>query len=277
MYLLLDIGGTNLRIASSLDGESLNQIKILQTPKFFESAIELIVDTSSYLIEYDKIQAIAIGLPGVLDPEKTTLIQSPNLPNWINFAIKTRLEEKYKKNVYLENDAALAGLGEATSGASKGENLVAYITIGTGVGGARIVNGKIDQNSLGFEIGHQIIDIDGLYCQSCQTVGHLESYIGGKSIEERFKRKPEDINDPEFWQDMAKFLSIGINNCLVHWSPDLVVLGGSVANKIPIDFLNEHIKEIVKIFPNLPPIVRSELGDKSGLYGALEYLKQKLS
>ena len=89
-------------------------------------------------------------------------------------------------------------------------------------------------------------------------------------------KKPKEITDPAFWDDMARVLAIGINNTIVHWSPDVVVLGGSMITgepAIPVDATERYLHDMLKVYPQLPPVKKSELGDHGGLWGALEYAK----
>jgi len=179
--------------------------------------------------------------------------------------------------VYLENDAAIVGLGEAMNGAGRGEEIIAYITVSTGIGGARIVDGKIDRNIFGFEPGHQIIDPTGMLCPMCDSAGHLEGHVSGVALEARFNKKAYEITDPQIWEEEAKWLAYGLNNTAVYWSPSVIVLGGSMIIKSPgisIERVSHHLKKTLTIFPERPRLVKAELGDIGGLYGALEILKQ---
>jgi len=101
------------------------------------------------------------------------------------------LEEILEVPVFLRNDTAIVGLGEAHAGAGKGHEIVVYITVSTGVGGVRIIKGEIAKNQFGFEIGHQIIDLDGSVCPSCEKPVDLENMISGRATEQRLKIKPE--------------------------------------------------------------------------------------
>jgi predicted NBD/HSP70 family sugar kinase len=170
--------------------------------------------------------------------------------------------------VYIENDAAVVGLGEANWGAGRGFEIVAYVTVSTGVGGAKIVNGKIDEHAIGFEPGKQIIDVN--------TGKTLEQMISGKSLAERTGKLPKEITDEGVWDTEAWILAVGLNNMIVEWSPNCVVLGGSMITgepAIPIIKTEKYLKEILKIFPEIPTLRKAELGDFGGLYGALAYLK----
>lgn len=261
MYFLFDIGGTNTRTALS-DGQSLSNIKSFPSPKDFEEMLDLLTKSAQ---TSQKITAVSGCSRGVLDKNKSILTDM-SFFGWENKPLKEELQNKLGAPVFLENDAVLAGLGEAVSGAGRNHKIVAYFTISTQVGGARIVNGKIDQSALGFEPGNQIIDIDSKLT--------WEQQIGGAALEKKYNQKPEDIDDQNIWHQVSKYLAVGLNNAVVYWSPDIIVLGGSVMKSIPIDVVNHLLKQTLKIFPKIPPLKKAELNESSGLYGALEYLKQ---
>lgn len=272
MYLLFDIGGTKMRIAVSSDGKTLGEPKIIPTMQNFDEGIQIIAQTANELSGGGKIEAAAGGLAGTLDKDRTMLISSPNIKGWITKPFKQNLENILNCPVHLENDADLAALGEAVYGAGSGKNIVAYLTISTGVGGGRVVNGKIDENSLGFEPGHQIIVPDGDPC-NCGGKGHLGSYVSGSGLERIHGKKGEDITDEQVWNQVAKYLAVGLNNTVVHWSPDIVILGGSVMKSIPLEKVKSYLRDYLTIFPNPPEIILSKLGDSVGLYGALKLLQ----
>ena len=114
-------------------------------------------------------------------------------------------------------------------------------------------------------------------CGECAVPGDLEKYISGRGVEQRFGKSAEEIDDPKVWEELAEWFAVGLNNTIVHWSPDVLVLGGSMIIKdvgIPVGRVEYHLKNIVKIFPELPDIKKAELGDVGGLYGGLELIKQ---
>jgi len=274
MYLLFDIGGTNMRFAVSKDGKNLSDIQTHTTPKRYQESMELIARIASEISEKGKIHAAAGGIAGPMNIQKTKLVHSPNLPNWNQKLVKKYLEKIFGAPVYLENDAALAGLGEATHGAGKKYSIVAYITISTGVNGVRIVEGKIDINAYGFEIGKQIIDVRQTIDSRYEIPGHLESYISGAALAARFGKPAQELKKKELWDEIAGWLSCGIVNTILYWSPEIIVIGGSVMKSIPLSTLNSYLQQASKIVPQLPPVKLANLRDASGLWGALEYLKQ---
>lgn len=274
MYILFDIGGTKMRVVATDKEKFIGEPVVVLTPKNFEEGIETLKSIIGNLATGNQIEAIVGGIAGPLDLEKTKLIESPNLSGWVGHDIKQALSSAYNVPVSLENDAALVGLGEAHFGAGRGYPVVAYLTISTGVGGIRIVNGVIDYGSMGFEPGHQIIDPDNTLCPTCEG-NDLEAYVSGSAIEKRFGKKPYEIHDDAVWDELAKFLAYGLHNTILHWSPDVVVLGGSMMKEvgIPIEAVRKHLKEILHIFQEFPEIKRSELADFGGLYGALSYAR----
>lgn len=271
MYILFDIGGSKMRVAASSDCRKFSEPLIVRTPKNFKEGIRAFGALIKSTSPGKKIKAIAGGLPGYFDKEKTKIMGcAPNLNGWIGKPLKKKIQEITKSPVYLENDSDLVGLGEAVSGAGRGYEIVAYLTVSTGVGGGRIVNGKIDTGRFGFEPGNQYIDY--------KNKKDLEDLIGGRSVEKKYHKKPYEILDKKFWDKMAEILAYGVNNTIVHWSPDAIVIGGSMMKKIGIKIprVELHLKKIMRAFPNnLPKIKKATLGDFGGLYGAMARIRQR--
>lgn len=146
------------------------------------------------------------------------------------------------------------------------------------MGGARVVDGKIDTNALGFEPGNQIINFDETKKVSPFHLGTLESYVSGTAFKKLYGVKPELCTDPSIWEMYARHLAAGIANILVLWSPDIVILGGGISRSAD-KFLTLLRIEVAKNipFPNIPHIEQSVLGDDAALYGGLVLLTNGLS
>jgi len=247
---------------------------IFDTLSSFDDFIYVFEQQVKKIADDDDIESAIGGIGAPLNKEKTETVNV----KWRGLPIKKRLEEAVGAPVYLENDSAMVGLGEAVYGAGIGDEIVAYITVSTGVGGARIVNGKIDEASIGFEPGHQIIDADKTLCLDCAG-NTLEEYISGGAVEKRFNKKPYEIEDEHLWrEELPKFLAYGLNNIIVNWSPDSVILGGSMIvgdPAISIPKTAQYLREILKVFPKIPIIKMAKLNDIGGLHGAMAYLKQQ--
>ncbi len=278
-YILFDIGGTKTRIAvCNGDCTSFEEKKVFPTPQTSQEGVTQISEVARELTEGKPITGVSGDIAGILSGKDRTLMRSPNLSGWVGVPIKTLLEEAFQSEVFIENDGSVVGLGEAVAGAGKGFNIVAYITVSTGVGGGRIVNGKIDEYVLGFEPGHQVIDLDQSSCTDC-IGSDLESMVSGSAVEKRFGKKPYEIPQGDgLWEELAAWLAYGLNNTIVHWSPDVVVLGGSMIvgdPAIPISAIERNLEKVLKIFPKLPQIKKASLGDIGGLHGAFANLRLK--
>ncbi len=271
MIITFDIGGTNIRVSSSRDGKTLDDIVIEKTPQNFEEGVRLIEYIIKKLSRGEKITAVAGGVAGPLDSMKSMIVNPPNLPEWSEKPLKKILEEICDAPVYLENDTAMIGLGEAHAPTLKNKKIVAYITVSTGIGGTRIVDGKIDVSSKGFEPGHQIINFSG-------EPHTFEELASGSGIGRRFGKDPATIEDQKVWDEVAHIIAVGLNNVTVMWSPEIIILGGSVVLKrSPFLFeqIKFHFKKIHTIFNELPTLKEAELDDRGGLIGSLFYLQNK--
>lgn len=257
-----------MRIAVSNDGKTISNHKIVPTPKDFEEGIEQFRKITLELVGSEKIEKIAGGVAGPIDKEKTMLVASPHIGSWVGKPFKKRIEEIFNVPVLFEHEADLQGVGESIYGAGVGSDIVSTIIIGTGVASTRTVAGEIDKNSLGFEAGHHIIVPDGRDCD-CGGKGHFEAYVSGSGILRGYGKKGEDIKDLKVWDEIAKYIAIGLNNVTVFHSPDAIVLGGVVMKSVPFESVKTYFREVLTIFPTPPKLLKAKLGDFSTFYGAL--------
>lgn len=275
MYILFDIGGTKTRIARSRDLEQFDQPVIFETPLSYCDGIALIKEAVRTLVSNSKIDGICGGIRGPLNHEKTAIISEIKLVDWVGRSLVEDLKNEFNAPVFLFNDTALVGLGEAVYGGGKGYDIVAYHTVSTGVGGARFVHGKLDETSVGFEPGHQLLDIDRTILGK-SIPPTLENFVSGTALEVRRGRKPYSIDQADsIWDELARYLGYGLKNTIVYWSPHVIVLGGSMIIGNPRILLEDviyHTKEAVGTLVPCPPIVDAKLGDEGGLYGALAVL-----
>lgn len=277
--LLFDIGGTNIRLAITRGEKRFLKPVMIKTPQRFSEGMKTIVSISKQLARERRITIAAGGIAGTLSTQQDRMVNSPHLQNWVGKPFLRSLSRALQAPVILENDSALVALGEAIYGAGRGHRIVAYLGIGTGLGGARIVDGRIDHTALGFEPGHQIIDRKSKARCRCGRYGDMESLVSGTAFERRFHKLPKDITDSKVWHEAAQTLAIGLSNVMVMWSPNIIVLGGSMMKKPGIDIsdVRQALFENLKGFLPLPQLVQATLGDVGGLYGAVELLKQRLS
>lgn len=285
MYVTIDIGGTTTRVASfpNFSGpmDVLDKFPTADTPK---EGMRRITNCLDRHVRWP-IKAVVVGIAGVVDPEKKQLLASPNLPGWVGEPLAPFLQDFAElETVYMANDTDLGGLGEAHEGAGSDKGIMAYLTVGTGVGGSRIVDGRIDRARFGFEPGHQVIDVSDFLAaeemgKEGSITGHLEYYVSGRNIEKRAGKPPVEIHDEGMWSTFENQLVAALNNVIVFWSPDVVVLGGSmiVRNEyISFAYLQKALEQRLRIFPQVPTIQRAVLQDDAGLIGAAIYLKQQM-
>jgi predicted NBD/HSP70 family sugar kinase len=276
MIFLFDVGGTRTRCALSRDGMTFSSPVVFDTPQEPARAVELLLKSAERLTGGKPPEVACGGVPGMLSKGRETLTRAPHLPQWEGVPLKEMLKDALKTEFFLQNDAALVGLGEATRGAGRDFRIVEYLTISTGVGGVRVVEGSIDDASVSFEPGHQIIDVDRTVFPN--TEGTLESYVSGTAVSKRTGKHPKEITDAVFWDDIAHYLAYGVYNTILHWSPDVVLLGGSMVVRTPgisVSDVTRHLSTIASRYTTLPPLRKAELGDFGGLYGALTYVTQK--
>lgn len=260
MYLLFDIGKTNMRVAVSRDGKKLDAVKTGKTPRDFREGMALFRALAGELVGNGKVIAAAGGIAGPLDAKKEKLAGVPSVYTWSGKPLKKEIEKTIGAPVILENDAALGALGEAVFGAGKGKRIVVYVTVSTGVGGARVVDGALDANAIGFEPGYMVVD----------GGKNMQDLVSGSGMKRWYKKEPKDIKDKKVWDAAARHLGVGIANMIACWSPNVMVIGGPLMHKISLAHAAAHAQKMLKmVFPKIPPVKKAALGDRCGLYGAL--------
>ena len=258
MNIVFDIGGTNMRVAAAHDG-TLGEVKRVPTPRDPQDALNTFVNAALQLAVGEKIMAVAGGIRDrVVDG---IFLKSKVLPQWENLLLVSELSKRLGAPVHIVHDTAAAGLGEAHAGAGRGSRICAYVTVSTGVGGDRIVDGVIDRSTYNPEIGRQLVN--GF---------DLEDLVSGAAVEKKFGIHPKELDSIEERNKLADLLAIGLRNTVVHWSPDAIVLGGSMivgVNPIPIERVRESLIKQLIMYPHAPEIKMAELGDNGGLHGAM--------
>ncbi len=265
MYILADIGGTKIRVAGSVDLESFGEPVILDTPKEYDDALTVLTSAMTQIAGPLPITKVAIGIRGNISRARDSMIDTGPLHSWSGRSLSSDLKKALNcESVILENDSAMVGLGEAIFGAGKNAPIVVYMTVSTGIGGVRIVDGNIDRFHQGFEPGGQYLSMTPQLT--------LEDIASGEAVSKRFGMHPKEIGkDNPVWEELAEKFAYGLHNTILHWSPERIVLGGSMLNEIgiPVERIAHHVQLLMKKFPKIPNIVHSSLGDLGGLWGAL--------
>jgi glucokinase len=185
----VDLGGTNLRIAAVDNaGKTLDKIT---TSTEVARGRDLVIDEMCAAIQQvvakqkgaGELAGIGIGVPGIIEMQTGMLRESPNLPGWHNYPVRDEIERRLKTTVVLENDANAAALGEKWLGAAAGVDDMCMFTLGTGVGGGLVMQGKIWHGMTGMagELGHINVEPDGHPCK-CGSRGCLEQYASATAV-----------------------------------------------------------------------------------------------
>ncbi|MGB9766081.1 MAG: ROK family protein [Sulfurihydrogenibium sp.] len=284
-YLGLDIGGTFLKIAFK-ENETIKTDKI--SIKDFIEDKDKFLNFLTETVDFYKPDRVGIAVAGLVDKKSGLLTNSPNLRALEGLNIKEYLEKNLNVEVFIDNDANVAAFGEYVYGNGKGSKVLVCLTLGTGLGGGLVLDGKIFSGVSGsaMEIGHITVEKDGFPCH-CGRKGCLEAYVSSYGLErihciltEDKKTSFEIIsllreNDKkalESFEIFTHYLSIGIMNIVHIFNPDKVLLSGGIVENFPetIDLVKSKINSLV--FP-LPlrdlSIDAGKLGSWSGAYGAL--------
>jgi len=266
MIIVSDIGGSHMRIAVSDTPDSFEEPAVLDTPEDFDAAVAAFASAVTGLAHGRPITGGMVGLAGLLSPDRTVLLRSPHLRGWEGKNVTEAFSQAVGAPIRFENDVALGALGEAKHGAGAGVSLVAYLAAGTGINGARVIDGRLDRTAFGFEIGHQLLGSDA-------NATEWESLVSGSGVAQRYGKPSSEITDTAIWNECADYFAYGLYNTILYWSPERVVLGGSLFLKpspIPLERIKTTLRSIAFALPELPDIRLAALGDYSGLYGALD-------
>jgi fructokinase len=279
----VDLGGT--KIESILLDENLIVLerKRISTPQ--NDYQEIINTISSLVLDISKnVSDFSVGVctPGTIS-KQTGLIKNSNTQCLIGRSFKEDLEKNLEKKISMENDANCFAMAESIMGVAKKFNLVFGVIMGTGVGGGIVIDGKLHRGrtNIGGEWGHHTLHRNGNTCY-CGKTGCTETYISGPSLEKRWTiltgnslSLPEILSNLDSkigqkWKDeFLENFGYGLANVIDILDPDAIVLGGGLSN---IDFLYTEGKESVysKVFSDLveTPILKNQLGDSAGVYGA---------
>jgi glucokinase len=184
----VDLGGTNLRIAAiSTDGQLLEKVTLGTNAQGPDHVVNEMCAAIRQLTDKHRgggsLLGAGIGIPGIIDLDAGVVRKSANLPGWSNYPVRAEIERRLGTRIFLENDAKVAALGEKWLGAGRDANDMAMITLGTGIGGCIILDGKIFHGMSGMagEFGHVTIEPDGVPC-GCGNHGCAERYASASAI-----------------------------------------------------------------------------------------------
>ncbi|GAB4116463.1 MAG: glucokinase [Candidatus Caldatribacteriota bacterium] len=309
LAISVDIGGTNIRsVIVNNQGEIISSLKVPTLAQRGKGAtIKRIINAIYQVINQAKINpvelsGIGISAPGPLNGETGIISFTPNLPGWKNVPLRKILEDEFKMKVVLENDANAAAWGERSFGVAQGVNNFACFTLGTGIGGGIIIDGKIYHGADygAAEFGHMTVNKDGPRC-NCGKYGCLEAYSSATGIKNRIKNRLKEGVKSEFLnlspesnideirlksifeaarqgdklvadivEEAIIYLGIAISNIANILNPQMVILLGGISNegeKLLIPLRKEIKKGTLYTHYRSLKIIVGELGDMAGVIG----------
>ena len=307
-YIGVDLGGTNITAGIVTHcGEILHKLTI--STKAYRKSDEIIADIIMLInklldkngMDISDIKSIGADSPGAIDVNKGEVIFAGNL-NWIHIPLKDELQKAFSISCFVGNDANVAALAEALFGAGKGKKSILLMTLGTGIGGGYIKDGRIQAgfHGVGAEIGHFILFPEGREC-TCGNKGCFEAYASATGIinmgKDAIKENPDCMiakrafNNPsnitakiiidsakendkialKIFGDYTRYIAYGIINIINLINPEVIIIGGGISRAG--DFLLDSIKTQVtpRIFCKQAPysdIILSKMGNEAGIIGA---------
>jgi glucokinase len=317
----VDLGGTNI-VVGAISADGKHHYAMRSVPTSAELGAEGVADRIVGVIEGVILDTIAqtnanrkdfigvgIGAPGPLDRDKGLVIVAPNL-GWRNFPLRDRVAERLNLPATLDNDANCATVGEWWQGAARGGTNVIGMTIGTGIGGGLILDGKLfhGASDVAGEIGHTTIDLNGRHCK-CGNYGCLEAYASGPAIAVRAREvlvreetasllpslvggkletltaatvytaaQQGDAVASEIVRDTARYLGVGIANMLNIINADVVVIAGGVTaagDALFVPLRAEVRRRAFQPAVDATRIVPGTLSGTAGVVGAVATFKMQ--
>jgi glucokinase len=301
----VDVGGSHIRCAlANIGGDILFEVRHDQAWSRPDANFKTLTTSIDEILaqpipEDARLLGMAIGIPGILDHQTGQAKLVPSL-NWSDFPVLSKLEKNYDLPMIVENDVNLAVLGEYWFGAGIGFDDLIMISVGTGIGAGIILDGKIHRGShdSSGEIGYFLPGIQFLE-KTYPGFGALESMASGKGISERAERKHrvsgltlpekgigaaavfEAARSGEGWagdivSETIDYLSQAIGNVAVLLDPEIIILGGGVANSVDL-LIEPIIERLAGVIPRVPLIKGSQLKDRAVILGSVVRVFQKIT
>lgn len=279
----IDVGGTAIKLGRFDQAGTCLQALTVATPQpaYPESVLAALVEAIAQIDSEHKCLAIGVGTPGPSDAAGRIARIAINLPGWTDVPVAEWLEAKTDRPVTVANDANCAGVGEAWLGAGQPFQNLILLTLGTGVGGAVILNGQLflgPKGSAG-ELGLITLNPDGAPCNSGNR-GSLEQHVSASAIYRRTGLDPAKLGSLaqagdrealEFWQNYGRELGAGLASLIYVLTPEAIVIGGGISASADF-FLPTAWAEIEqRVHPSSREglqLVSAKLGNRAGMVGA---------
>jgi glucokinase len=313
LVLAVDIGGTKIMTALfSADGRmQAKDVRPTQVAEGVDAVVERLYAAIQDILKnngvtFSQVQAISIACAGGIDTAQGIVVTpSPNLPDFSRLHLADVIKKKSGIGVYVLNDASAAALGEQRYGAGKGVKDLVLLTLGTGIGGGIIIDGKLYLGAEGGagELGHMTVEADGLKC-GCGNTGCLEMYASGRAVAADAAARLRKGEKSSLTENMEKltaemvgkaaqqgdklardvvaraafYLGVGMVNIANIFNPEMIVIGGGLVGlgEMLIAPGRKMVAErTFSISSRNIKIVKAKLGNEAGVYGAAAFAFDK--
>lgn len=294
----VDFGGTSVKVSVIKGCDIVHQLNAIptQSHQTAESLIHTLISQIQDLrSSHPSIAAVGVGVPGFVNSQIGLIHNLTNVPGWQNLSLAPLLQEQLNLPCTIENDANCMAIAETRFGAAKGFSHAVCLTLGTGVGGGIIVDGKLLHGARfgAGEIGQTSIDFQGR-AGYYNNRGALEKYVGNREIADQARQiyalhgieksledcSPKNLsqlandNDPialKIWNDIADKLACALVNCCYLLNPEVIVIGGGVAKagKFLFEPLERNLRQQMSApFIEGLTIQPARFGNEAGMIGA---------
>jgi glucokinase len=316
-YLGIDLGGTNIKSGVvDDDGRVLSSVSVpTEAERGAVAGLDQLAEAGRRAVDesgvtWERIIGVGLGSPGTMDIPAGMLLEPPNLPGWENLPIRDRLAERFGKPTVLQNDGNAAAFGEYWTGAGKDAKSLVMFTLGTGIGGGFVIDGRIHEgrHSHGAECGHIIIEMDGGRICSCGQAGHLEAYASATALVRRAHEALDQTDIPSLLRQLdrdaissraiaqaaaagdsladrlmretARYLAVGAVSMMHTINPDLILFSGGMINagQSLLDEIRRNVRAIAFPIPAAKTRIEfARLGEEAGFVGAAGWARKILN
>jgi glucokinase len=297
----IDLGGTQVRAALIDEAGNVQKRAALSTaadegPSVVTEQLRQLAHSVSAGVSPDRLIGVGVSSPGPIDTVRGVALSIPTLAGFVDVPFRKMIEHSIGLPVWLENDGVAAALGEWRFGAGRTYDNLIYITVSTGIGGGVVSDGRLlhGRRGLAAHVGHMTIVRDGEICL-CGNRGCWEAYASGTAFAQRARLRADGVPSAlgnggapidgravfaaasrgdelacALVAEEADLLGVGVANLLHLYSPDIVVIGGGMANGFDLLRPGMAARVASAAMPSFrdTKIVRAALGDNSGLIGA---------
>jgi glucokinase len=272
----IDLGGTKIKAGLVEGNEILKKVEIKTGTKKDEVVQNIFKAVE--LLKEKNVKGIGIGVPGMINQKTGQMLICPLLPFLEGYNLKKAIHKKFKIKTEIDNDVTAATIAEARYGMGKGHKNIIMFTIGTGIGGGIIADGKVWRGkSNAGEVGHMTINFDGIKSTCCNNYGCFQEYASIRALQRSYGKQtsPKEIayratkgdkKAKQAYEEMGKHIGIGVVNLINIFDPEIVIIGGGLSRSWNL-FEKTMISTIKERYMLTAKVVKAKL-EEPGIIGA---------